>query len=43
MNDLDLSMKVTRNGNLLLVKDDEVAVVRRGPLTPEFWKVAEVV
>jgi WD40 repeat protein len=35
-NDLDLSMKVTRNGDLLLVKDDEVAVVRRGLLTPEF-------
>lgn len=32
----DLSMKVTRNGDLLLFKDDEVAVVRRGLPTPEF-------
>jgi hypothetical protein len=34
--DLDLSMKVTRNRDLLLVKDDEVAVVKRRLLTPEF-------
>ncbi|OBT39306.1 hypothetical protein VE00_10073 [Pseudogymnoascus sp. WSF 3629] len=34
--DLDLTMKVTKNGDLLLIKDDEVAVVRRGLLTPEF-------
>lgn len=34
--DLDLSIKVTKNGDMLLVKDDEVAVVRRGLLTTEF-------
>ncbi|KFZ02048.1 hypothetical protein V500_00498 [Pseudogymnoascus sp. VKM F-4518 (FW-2643)] len=34
--DLDSTMKVTKNGDLLLIKDDEVAVVRRGLLTPEF-------
>lgn len=34
--DLDSSIKVTKNGDILLVKDDEVAVVRRGLLTAEF-------
>jgi hypothetical protein len=34
--DLDSSIKVTKNGDILLVKDDEVAVVRRGLLTTEF-------
>lgn len=29
-------MRVTKNGDLLVVKDDEVAVVRRGLLTPGF-------
>lgn len=37
--DLDLTMKVTKNSGLLLIKDDEVAVVRRGLLTPEFVEV----
>lgn len=34
--DLDLTMKVTKNGDILLIKDDEVAVVRRGLITSEF-------
>lgn len=32
--DIGLSLKVTRNGDILLVKGGEVAVVRRGLLTP---------
>jgi WD40 repeat protein len=39
--DLDLIIKVTKNGDILLVKDDEVAVVKRGLLTTEFMKDGE--
>ncbi|TVY35936.1 Vegetative incompatibility protein HET-E-1, partial [Lachnellula subtilissima] len=36
--DLGLSIKVTKSGDVLLVKDDEVAVVRRGLLASEFME-----
>lgn len=37
-----MSIKITKNGDILLVKDDEVAVVRRGFATSELAEEGNV-